>query len=175
MWVALSNILRKVSWQREDDLRVRREQKNESDLQPIHTFLHEMHRTIKALVAFQLQSKADCGRGVVVEGDARTAHSALERWRGHVDAVVTSPPYATALPYLDTDRLSLTFLGFLKTATKTPCLCPNFASAFACSLPLAVFRFQLSSVPSTSCGLAENSVFPIKTRPTVDSSQRRGT
>ncbi len=30
-----------------------------------------------------------------------------------VDAVITSPPYATALPYIDTDRLSLIYLGLL--------------------------------------------------------------
>ena len=34
-------------------------------------------------------------------------------WRGRVDAVITSPPYATALPYLDTDRLNLCYLGML--------------------------------------------------------------
>jgi len=34
-------------------------------------------------------------------------------YRGRVDLLVTSPPYATALPYLDTDRLSLIVLGLL--------------------------------------------------------------
>jgi site-specific DNA-methyltransferase (cytosine-N4-specific) len=29
------------------------------------------------------------------------------------DAVITSPPYATALPYIDTDRLSLVLLGLV--------------------------------------------------------------
>jgi hypothetical protein len=33
--------------------------------------------------------------------------------RRHVDAVITSPPYANALPYVDTDRLSLLILGLL--------------------------------------------------------------
>ncbi len=28
------------------------------------------------------------------------------------DAAITSPPYATALPYIDTQRLSLIWLGF---------------------------------------------------------------
>ena len=32
---------------------------------------------------------------------------------GKVDAVITSPPYATALPYIDTDRLSLVYLRLL--------------------------------------------------------------
>jgi DNA modification methylase len=30
-----------------------------------------------------------------------------------IDVIITSPPYATALPYLDTDRLSLCYLGLL--------------------------------------------------------------
>ena len=29
------------------------------------------------------------------------------------DAVITSPPYATALPYIDTQRLSLVLLGLI--------------------------------------------------------------
>src|SRR5690606_16800183 len=42
-------------------------------------------------------------------GDSRAPHTAelLGLERQSVDAVVTSPPYATALPYIDTDRLSL--------------------------------------------------------------------
>jgi hypothetical protein len=35
--------------------------------------------------------------------------SAVERTS--VDAIITSPPYATALPYIDTSRLSLVLLG----------------------------------------------------------------
>src|SRR5207247_6086504 len=32
------------------------------------------------------------------------------------DCVITSPPYATALPYIDTQRLSLAFLGLSKAS-----------------------------------------------------------
>jgi site-specific DNA-methyltransferase (cytosine-N4-specific) len=32
---------------------------------------------------------------------------------GCIDAIITSPPYATALPYLDTDRLAMYVLGLL--------------------------------------------------------------
>jgi site-specific DNA-methyltransferase (cytosine-N4-specific) len=34
-------------------------------------------------------------------------------FQNKVDLLITSPPYATALPYLDTDRLSLIVLGLL--------------------------------------------------------------
>ena len=47
------------------------------------------------------------------EADARDSTAVLQSIAGKVDAVITSPPYATALPYIDTDRLSLIYLGLL--------------------------------------------------------------
>jgi site-specific DNA-methyltransferase (cytosine-N4-specific) len=66
------------------------------------------------LVAF-LSSRpaADFGGFEVKEADARRAASVWPDLEGKVDAIITSPPYATALPYLDTDRLSLIYLGLL--------------------------------------------------------------
>src|SRR5262249_42513955 len=49
----------------------------------------------------------------IMEGDARHLPTIWSKWKGRIDAVITSPPYATALPYLDTDRLSLCYLGLL--------------------------------------------------------------
>jgi site-specific DNA-methyltransferase (cytosine-N4-specific) len=43
----------------------------------------------------------------IILGDGRL----LESWAGSHDALITSPPYATALPYIDTDRLSIYALG----------------------------------------------------------------
>ena len=39
---------------------------------------------------------------------------------GSVDLVLTSPPYATALPYIDTDRLSLLTLFDLSSSERRP-------------------------------------------------------
>ena len=77
-------------------------------------FLEEARRSTKTVAAFG----ALCGRGglgkfSVEEADARLAATALEQLVGKVDVIITSPPYATALPYLDTDRLSLIYLGLL--------------------------------------------------------------
>jgi site-specific DNA-methyltransferase (cytosine-N4-specific) len=114
LWACLSNILRTVSWQKEDDLRVRRQSKSVSYDKTVTEFLDEAHRSIKTLVAFLLQScNAETGETNVLEGDARFAERILDHWRGRIDVVITSPPYATALPYLDTDRLSLIYLGLL--------------------------------------------------------------
>ena len=50
---------------------------------------------------------------VIRHGDARYLPDLLATHRKKVDLIITSPPYATALPYLDTDRLSLIILGLL--------------------------------------------------------------
>lgn len=110
--VALSNIIRSVSWQKLDDLRVRREIRLDVDIDPKKEFLEELGRSVRAVLAFLYQSgvlkKADFS---ITEGDARECH--VHWGRNSVDLIVTSPPYATALPYLDTDRLSLCYLGLL--------------------------------------------------------------
>ncbi len=58
------------------------------------------------------------GRAVVVEKSASTdaAYANLRGREGRM-AVVTSPPYATALPYIDTDRLSVVLLGLASASS----------------------------------------------------------
>jgi hypothetical protein len=111
--VALSNILRRVSWQKEDDLRVRKEVRLDVEVDPKKEFLEELGRSVRTVLAFLYQSRLrEPKRFMIEEGDARECAQHF----GHeaVDLVVTSPPYATALPYLDTDRLSLIYLKLLK-------------------------------------------------------------
>ncbi|PDW01144.1 hypothetical protein [Candidatus Chloroploca asiatica] len=114
MLLSLSNIIRKVSWQKEDDLRVRREVVDDKYIDPVGDFLSEMGRSVKTVLAFLYQrDSSTLGTFCVNEGDARDADRAWADYIGEVDTVITSPPYATALPYLDTDRLSLCYLGLL--------------------------------------------------------------
>ena len=113
-YVALSNILRKVSWQKEEDLRVRKEQKTFAPGQIIWLFLREAGRSTRTVSAFLAEHMpASMGDYMVRETDVRQAADALPELIGEVDAIITSPPYATALPYIDTDRLSLIYLGLL--------------------------------------------------------------
>ena len=112
--VCLSNILRGVSWQKNDDLRVRREETDLKTGATIVRFLDEAERSTRTVAAFLSErGSANLGRHTVQAVDARRAADALPTLAGRVDAVITSPPYATALPYLDTDRLSLVYLGLL--------------------------------------------------------------
>jgi hypothetical protein len=113
--LCLSNILRRVSWQKEADLRVRRESKPANTLDAYTEFLEEAERSTRLMASFLKQESEPIRlQASITPGDSRQL---IRHWRnfvGGVDAVITSPPYATALPYLDTDRLSLSFLRLLK-------------------------------------------------------------
>ncbi len=114
MKLSFSNIIRGASWQKADDLRVRKEIRPDDEIHPINDFLEEFGRAVKIVVSCLYQTDGlQMGSFDLQEGDARRLSHHWSAWRGKVDAVITSPPYATALPYLDTDRLSLIYLGFL--------------------------------------------------------------
>ena len=114
MLVALSNILRTVSYQKEGDLRVRKEMKVDTDLDAIREFLEELGRSVRIVLAFLYQNqKNKLGNYQIFEGSALDIPAHWKRFIGKIDVIITSPPYATALPYLDTDRLSLGYLGLL--------------------------------------------------------------
>ena len=110
----MSNILRGVSWQKNDDLRVRRELTDIGAGETIARFLQEAMRATRTVTAFLVErGRSGMGSYKVREADARQAADVLPDLIGKVDAVITSPPYATALPYIDTDRLSLAYLRLL--------------------------------------------------------------
>ena len=112
--VCLSNILRGVSCQKNDDLRVRREETELAAGETVARFLNEAARSTRTVAAFLVErGRTGMGNYTVREADARRATSALPKLTGEVDVVITSPPYATALPYIDTDRLNLIYLGLL--------------------------------------------------------------
>jgi site-specific DNA-methyltransferase (cytosine-N4-specific) len=114
MWIALSNILRSVSWQKNDDLRVRKEIRLDVEIDPKKEFLEELARSIRVVLAFLYQDPPrDLPAHNIAAGDARRCGDIWKKHKGQVDVIITSPPYATALPYLDTDRLSLCYLGLL--------------------------------------------------------------
>jgi DNA modification methylase len=112
-WLCLSNILRLVSYQKTDDLRVRREIKND-DIDAVAEFVGQLNKTVKYIVSLLLEEhNSYFGPYSVIQGDARELGNFFVGDEKPVDAVITSPPYATALPYLDTDRLSLSYLKLL--------------------------------------------------------------
>jgi site-specific DNA-methyltransferase (cytosine-N4-specific) len=115
--LCLSNILRHVSWQKDADLRVRKEIHPDVNGDVVTEFVREIDRSVRIVLAFLYENNASQpGLAQIIEGDARSlAAASVPTGQSHrkIKAVVTSPPYATALPYLDTDRLSLCYLGLL--------------------------------------------------------------
>ena len=113
--LSLSNIIRKVSWQKIDDLRVRKDVRLDIDIDPVAEFIAELKRSFGYVLSFLYENDGTkLGTAKIVTGDARIADKVISEHTGIVDCIITSPPYATALPYLDTDRLSIYFLGLFE-------------------------------------------------------------
>src|SRR5205823_8482019 len=84
------------------------------EIDPMREFLEELGRSVRIVLAFLYQNRGSVlGSFEIGEGDARESAKNWYKWLNKLDVVITSPPYATALPYLDTDRLSLCYLGLL--------------------------------------------------------------
>jgi hypothetical protein len=113
--VCLSNIVRSVSWQKDTDLRVRKEVRAYEPGSAIERFRENLKEQVEKIHPYLsvLPRRSQKPLLSVKEGNSVEVEKLFEKFRGRVDTVITSPPYATALPYLDTDRLSLIVLGLL--------------------------------------------------------------
>ena len=110
--IILSSIIRDVSQQDPSDLRIRRRKEPISDAQVLELFEERLQAQLNRLIKYWAIAGRQPGAiipPVVYEGDCRLPGTFKDMGLdiGKVDCVVTSPPYATALPYIDTDRLSL--------------------------------------------------------------------
>ena len=116
--VCLSDQIRACSQQEPRDLRTRRRRQPIEDAPVLTTLLLKTQAEIEKLtVARELTAGYPWPQpNVSVERrDTRRLRVGVHpilRSRA-VDAVVTSPPYATALPYIDTERLSFIILGLM--------------------------------------------------------------
>jgi DNA modification methylase len=113
--VLLSSIVREVSQQDPQDLRIRRRSKPIQDAPVFELFSARLAEQRQRLGVFAVRSnKAPCRfvESQVLLADSRDPECfrTLGLRSGSVDGIVTSPPYATALPYIDTDRLSILLL-----------------------------------------------------------------
>lgn len=111
----LSDQLRDVSLQEPADLRIRRRKDPQPNYRLIHSFLEAMHDQVGRVARAREALGRIKGRHCALLGDVRSDLTrSLRRHapRGY-DAVITSPPYATALPYIDTQRLSMVLLNLI--------------------------------------------------------------
>lgn len=113
--VVISDVLRDVSWQDPADLRIRRRKDAAPNYPAIPLICSTLQKKAGRIVSARRHLGKVKGTHLAVLGDScdlnnldRRAKTLLSRG---VDCVIGSPPYATALPYADTQRLSLAFLG----------------------------------------------------------------
>jgi site-specific DNA-methyltransferase (cytosine-N4-specific) len=113
--VILSDILRGVSLQDVADLRIRRTKKPAENAPAIPSFLKALsYQTNTILKARRFLGKVRTRQAAVL-GDTRSCASLARSLNENqlFDAAITSPPYVVALPYIDTQRLSLAALGLI--------------------------------------------------------------
>lgn len=108
--LAVSNVAREVSYQNPADLRVRRLPEGREPA-ALSAMLPAALEKIRLALEEQVASGDGMHRAAVIdvlEADAAGLPTLAIDSR---KVIVTSPPYATALPYVDTDRLSILLLG----------------------------------------------------------------
>ena len=123
--VILSSIIRNVSQQDPTDLRIRRRKNPLKDADVFQMYLDALdtqYTRIENFWSVRGYSPERFRSSKIIEGDSRDAETltALGLPRHSVDLVLTSPPYATALPYIDTDRLSLLLLFGMNSSSRRP-------------------------------------------------------
>jgi hypothetical protein len=115
--VVASNILREFSLQEPADLRIRCRMSPPSERDPYDVFLDETQALATNVRIVRRHTAVSDGTTVRAhQGDIRTfaTTAAAKGLVGKFDAAITSPPYAMALPYIDTQRLSLVWLGLVE-------------------------------------------------------------
>lgn len=110
--VVASNLLRDFSLQDPADLRIRRRDSANADVPFLAVFKNAASEAIRKLASAQEVVGTELVTGHAYLRDNRSLTSA--ELPKKVDAAISSPPYATALPYIDTQRLSLIWLSLLQ-------------------------------------------------------------
>lgn len=109
-----SNLLRDYSLQEPSDLRIRRRKSP----MPSETFLNAFRSSAETFCTKLADAQGVLGiedpDGQAFLLDCRKLGAEPGLAGKKFDAAITSPPYATALPYIDTQRLSLVWLGLTK-------------------------------------------------------------
>jgi len=121
--VLVSSIIRNISQQEPKDLRIRRRKEPIEDAPVFELYLKLLQKEKKKLEHYwdaKDQGAIDYGTFTVALCDNRDFGSYLSigLTENSIDCIVTSPPYATALPYIDTDRLSILIINQLASGRR---------------------------------------------------------
>ena len=106
--VLASDLIRDYSYQEPFDLRIRRRKSPMPDTPLLQVFRENVEKHIRKIEEIQL-----CLGPIKTENRAVNCDIKYDKPFNDVlfDAALTSPPYVTALPYIDTQRISLVWLG----------------------------------------------------------------
>lgn len=114
IFILISDVIKRFSYQDEADLRIRRRKDPVTNFnieEAIHT---KFDKFLAELGNFKTIYKKTNNSNSIIKGNISLSElSITEDWKNKFDAAITSPPYATALPYIDTQRLSLVWIGLL--------------------------------------------------------------
>ena len=111
-----SNLLRDYSLQEPKDLRIRRRKSPMPETPWIEALKDFFDICASKIEATQHKLGVMPSKNRAYKADVRNLSLQPKRWtiKPPYTAAITSPPYATALPYIDTQRLSLVWLGLCK-------------------------------------------------------------
>lgn len=122
--ILVSSVIREVSQQDPKDLRIRRRKTPLQDAPVYEIFsqrLVELRKRLQHFAERVKKSPYSFMPAKVIHGDCRDSQTLqdISLQTNSIDAIVTSPPYATALPYIDTDRLSILLLFGMNSRERT--------------------------------------------------------
>ena len=119
--VILSDLVRENSLQEPADLRVRRRKFPAPNYPVIPKFIRAIENRFANISAALREAQIPPCYQQAFVGDSRSSFELLSGQssilKGKIfDCAITSPPYATALPYIDTQRLSLCLLDLISSS-----------------------------------------------------------
>lgn len=108
--IIASNLIRDYSYQEPSDLRIRRRKSPFPEKHISLALLEAAEALYQKIISFSLFENLNTFSKVTTEvQDIRK----YQRCSPYFDVALTSPPYATALPYIDTHRISMVWLDLI--------------------------------------------------------------
>lgn len=163
--LTLSDNLRDISYQDPESLRILRRKSLPSPPKLAERMTHGVQKRLAALEVkkhLPLYGSLRSASAHILTADARALGAALhnaELGAVRFKAAITSPPYATALPYIDTDRLSLFALGLLPKGERSEL---ELAMIGNREIGEAKRRFLEAQLDANTHGLPDSVVTPIR-------------